>query len=133
MTKKELSQLYYLKKEITELQRKIKELESLATNGTSKITDMPRGSEISDKVGKNCAKIADLKNNLQKIIKQYLDEFDRLNNFITSIEDSQMRLILMLRYIHHLTWQQIAFRIGGHDEQIPRKMHNQFLNRGLIK
>lgn len=127
MTKKELSQLYYLKKEIAEVQGKITELEALAMNGTPKITDMPRGTEISDKVGNNGAKIADLKNNLQKVIKQYLDEFDRLNNFIISVKDSQMRLILTLRYVDCLSWQAIAFRIGECDESTVRKRHNRFL------
>jgi len=40
-----------------------------------------------------------------------------------------MRLILSLRYINGLTWLQIAFSIGAHDEQYPRRKHNKFLKR----
>ena len=38
MTKKELSQFYYLKKEIKEQQKRLEELETLATARTAKIT-----------------------------------------------------------------------------------------------
>ena len=61
MTKKELSQLYYLKKEIKEQQRRIAELEAVATNCSTKITGLPSGKGISDKIGNYAAQIADLK------------------------------------------------------------------------
>ena len=38
-----------------------------------------------------------------------------------------MRMILSLRYINGLSWLQIAFSIGEHDEQYPRKKLNRFL------
>jgi len=37
-------------------------------------------------------------------------------------------VILTYRYISGLTWQQIAFNIGEHDEQYPRRKHNKFLD-----
>ncbi len=46
MTKKELSQLYYLKKEIKEQQRRIAELEVAATKCTANISGMPSGKGI---------------------------------------------------------------------------------------
>jgi len=52
---------------------------------------------------------------------------NRLNRFINSVGDSEMRQILTYRYISGLTWQQIAFNIGEHDEQYPRRKHNRFL------
>ena len=60
MTKHELSQLYYLNREIVQLQRRLDELEGLATSCTSHITGMPKVQGISDKVGKYAAEIADL-------------------------------------------------------------------------
>ena len=61
MTKKELSQFYYLKREIKEQQRRIAELETLAINCSTKITGLPTGTGISDKIGNYAAQIADLK------------------------------------------------------------------------
>ena len=61
MTKKELSQLYYLKKEIKEQQNRIKELEAAASSCTLKITGIPNGALASDRVGNYAVQIADLK------------------------------------------------------------------------
>lgn len=129
MTKKELSQLYYLKKEIKEQQRRIAELEAAATKCTANISGMPSGKGISDKVGQYAAQIADLKAILDLNIKKCFYELNQIDRYIQSVEDSQMRIILMLRYVQGLTWQKIAYAIGEHDEQYPRRKHNAFLRK----
>lgn len=126
MTKKELSQLYYLKKEIKEQQRRLKELEILATNCTANVTGLPNGNGVSDKIANYATEIADLKNLIEKNLEKCIEKYKELTTFIENIEDSQLRLILTLRYVDHLTWKQIAFKIGNHDEQNPRKTHDKF-------
>ena len=127
MTKKELSQLYYLKKEIKEQQRRLAELEAVAINCSTKITGLPTGTGISDKIGNYAAQIADLKALLDLNLKKCFYELNRIDRFIQSVEDSQIRIILTLRYIRGLSWQKIAYAIGEHDEQYPRRKHNTFL------
>lgn len=61
MTKKELSQLYYLNREIEEQQRRLRELESLVSSCTAQITGMPKSVQFSDKLAKYAVEIADLK------------------------------------------------------------------------
>ena len=77
MTKKELSQLYYLKKEIKEQQRRLDELETAATACTAKITGLPSGRGISDKIGNYAAQIADLKGLLDLNLKKCFYELNR--------------------------------------------------------
>jgi hypothetical protein len=115
LSKKELSQLYYLKKENAELHRRIIELETLATNGTSRITGLPHSKEISDKVGKNSAKIVDLKNLLENNQKQCLDELIKLDKYIQSIDDSFIRQIIVYRFINNFGWEKIAWNMGGNN------------------
>ena len=55
-------------------------------------------------------------------------ELNRLEKFIQTVEDSEMRTILALRYIR-CTWQKVAYAIGEHDEQYARKKHNAFLEK----
>lgn len=128
MTKKELSQLYYLKKEIKEQQRRLEELETAATACTGKITGLPSGRGISDKICNYSAQIADLRGLLDLNLKKCFYELNRLNRYIQSVEDSEMRTILILRYSQGLSWQQIAQNMevlgGGSTE---RKKHNRFL------
>lgn len=128
MTKKELSQLYYLRKEIKEQQRRLSELEALATNCTAKITGIPNGNGVSDKVANYAAQIADLKGLLDLNLKKCFYELNRLDRFISSVKDSEMRIILTLRYSQGLSWQQIAQNMGVlGDGSTERKKHNRFL------
>lgn len=129
MNKKELSQLYYLNREIEEQQRRLRELEELATSCTAHITGMPHGSGVADKICKYAAEIADLRGLLDLNLKKCFYELNRLNRYISSIEDSQMRMILSLRYINGLSWRQIAFSIGGgNTENSVRMQHSRFID-----
>ncbi len=51
---------------------------------------------------------------------------DSIEAFIDSIPDSEIRIILRLRFLKGLTWQRIAFLIHHHDEQYPRKKIDRF-------
>jgi len=130
LTKHELSQLYYLNREIVQLQRRLEELEGLATSCTQHITGMPMVQGVSDKVAKYAVEIADLKGILDLNLKRCFYELNRLNRYIQSIDDAQMRMILSLRYINGLGWEQVAASISSciSGESI-RKAHERFLTR----
>ena len=115
MTKKELSQLYYLKKEIEQLRRQIAELEAFATNCSTKITELPNGKGISDKIGNYAAQIADLKALLDLNLKKCFYELNRLDRFIQSVEDPLLRQILTCRFVNGYSWRKIAYTVGGNN------------------
>ena len=115
MTKKELSQLYYLKKEIKEQQRRIAELEAAATNCSTKITGLPSGKGISDKIGNYAAQIADLKALLDLNLKKCFYEFNRLNRYIEEVEKPLIRQIMIYRFVNGYSWRKIAYTVGGNN------------------
>ena len=130
MNKKELSQLYYLNREIEQLKSRIEELECIAVSDTSRITGMPHVTGISDKVGRYAAEIADLKELLDLNLKKCFYELNRLNRYIEGIDDSQMRMIMTLRYVNGLSWRQIAFNIGGgNTEDSIKKLAYRYLKK----
>jgi len=130
MTKHELSQLYYLNREIIEMQTRLEELECLAESCTSVITGMPHASGISDKIGNYSAEIADLKGLLDLNLKKCFYELNRLNRYINNVEDSEMRMILSLRYINGLCWEQVAASISPYASgESVRKAHERFLRK----
>lgn len=130
MNKKELSQLYFLNREIEEQQRRLQELEDLATSCTSHITGMPKGTDWQDKIAKYTAEIADLKSLLDLNLKKCFYELNRLNRYIAGIEDSQMRMILSLRYVNGLNWEQVAASISCCiSGESVRKAHERFLSK----
>jgi len=85
---------------------------------------------ISDKIAKYAVEIADLKGILDLNLKRCFYELNRLNRYIQSIDDAQMRMILSLRYINGLGWEQVAASISSciSGESI-RKAHERFLTR----
>ena len=127
ITKRELSQLYYLSREIERDKRRLKELESLAEGTTQHLTGMPIAPGFGDKTARYAIEIMELKEIIECNLRRYMVEYNRLMRFISEVEDSQMRQILTLRYLNGLTWQRIATEIGETDESYPRRKHNKFL------
>ena len=125
MTKKELSQLYYLKKEIKQQQRRIAELEAVATNCSTNITGLPSGNSISDKVGNYAAQIADLKALLDLNLKKCFYEFNRLNRYIEEVEEPLIKQIMIYRFENQMSWMQIEKAMGGKNraESLRKKLY----------
>lgn len=129
MTVKEMSQLYYLNREIEHLQRQLEELECLAEGTTQVITGMPHGSGTSDKVGRYVVQIADLRSMIDNRKARCWDELRRLNAYIDGVEDSLTRQILTLRYVNGMSWQQVADSVGGaNTEDSVKKICYRYLS-----
>lgn len=112
MTTKELSQLYYLNREIEQEKTRIRELEDAATNTAAKITGLPHTGSISDNTA-IAAQIADCRTIVEAKQQAAVAEYNRLCRYIAGIDDSLMRQIISLRFINGLSWRQVAFHVGG--------------------
>lgn len=125
MTKKELSKLYYLKKEIEQLRRQIAELEAVATNCSTRITGLPSGKGISDKIGNYAAQIADLKALLDLNLKKCFYELNRLNRYIEEVDEQLIKQIMIYRFENQMSWMQIEKAMGGKNraESLRKKLY----------
>ena len=112
MTLQELSQLYYLNREIEHEKKRLKELEAAATNTAAKITGLPHISGIADKTA-IAAQMAECRVILEARIAQSAVEYNRLMRYINGISDSLTRQIFTLRFVSGLSWNQVALHIGG--------------------
>lgn len=113
MTLKELSQLYYLNREIEMDKKRLLELEARAVSCSSDLSGMPRSSGVGDRVGRYAAEIVDLKGIIEAKLQQCIYERNRLERYITTIEDSLLRQVFTYRFVNGLPWQQVAACIGG--------------------
>lgn len=130
MTLKELSQFYYLNREIEMDQRRLRELEAKALPGAQVITGMPHGTGVVDKVGEYAAEIADLRGIIEAKHQQCLYERSRLERYITGIDDSFLRQVFTYRFISGLPWRQVAACIGGgNTEDGCRKAVKRYLEQ----
>lgn len=125
MRAKNLSKLYYLKKDIECQQSRIKELEALASSSTSRITGLPNSTDISNKVQKYAVQIADLKSELDIKLSKCLNELKNISEYINSIDDPLIRQIMSYRFISCFSWEKTARSIGGNNkaESLRKKLY----------
>jgi hypothetical protein len=131
INKTQLEQLFYLSQEAKMLKRQIDAINK------DVVCDSVKGSAINFPFVEHNIVIMGIEScsrKLTRLRKQYdvklgeiLDCVAELNEEIFKIPDSEMRQIISLRYINNLTWQQVAFSIGEHDESYPRKKCEKYL------
>lgn len=130
MTKKELSQLYWLEKEVKEQEERIKELGCLVTSCTSNLTGMPKGNAMQDKISTYVAELVDLKCSLEENYIRCLEEMNKISAYIEMIGDGRIRYIMRLRYLKGLSWLEIAYKLGGRNTADGARMTiNRFLKK----
>jgi len=134
LTKKELSQLFYLNREIKQLQHKKQLLESdlkqlNTTVGCVQASQMQipfklhsvkvEGIAITDRKKwlKIKAELTDVKKLIELKSEQLVCKYNRLNRYIQSVDDSLIRQILELRFIEGLNWNKVADGIGGNNTE----------------
>lgn len=117
MTIKELSQLYYLNREIERDKKRLAELKSKSYSVSGQnLSGMPGGGSFEgSSIERYVAEIVDLEAIISAKITQCLHERNRLERYIADIPDSLTRQIFTLRFINGLTWVQVAYHIGGYN------------------
>ena len=118
MSIKELSNLYYLSKEIKQLEE---ELEEITEIGASVIDGMPHGTGTGDKVQQLVLKRQSLIEQIVRKQTKYIDEKSRMEHFIDNIEDSKVRFIAHLRFIDFKSWYEIADEITPENKKLVNR------------
>lgn len=114
MTLKELSQLYYLNREIERDHERLEKLRTrVSAPGSPNYDGMPKSPGFENSHERDIAEIIDLEAIIRAKIMQCLHERNRLERYIAEIPDSLTRQIFQLRFISGLSWVQIAFSVGG--------------------
>lgn len=127
MTLEELSSLYYINKEIEKLKEELYNLNNNRNFYKSNIiSDMPRGGEPKDimlNYAENKKTIEDMLNySLRKLqIKRA-----KIEEFLSQVEDAETRLIMRLRCINNMRWEDIGEELGMSRTTVSRKFYNYF-------
>lgn len=126
MTKKELSQLFYINLEIKDIKEKIEEIESRYIGAINYSNDRVQTGRISDSTRDIAIKVAELTELYEVKLKELFIQRARIERFIDGIEDSDIRLIVRLRHINCMTWEQIGQEMNYHYSTIIKKYQNHF-------
>ena len=131
MTIKELSQLYYLNREIEDCQKKLEELESQRGVSAVVIDDMPHGKgPAKSRVEQLAAEIVDLKAIIHAKQIECIHERNRLERYIAEIPDSLTRQIFEYRFADCLPWEQVAACIGkGNTAERVRQVCSRYIRQ----
>ena len=115
-----LSQYRYLIREIREDKLRLAQLSARLLRLDASGLPAPERSE--EETAAYRARIAE---NLNKCVSLV----EELQRYINNIEDSELRHIFTLRYIHAYSWQRIAYAIGVDDESCARKKHDRYIQK----
>ena len=117
MTLQELSKYYKLHERLERNREMLSSLYAAAGPGAQVITGMPHAPGVSDKVGDLAAELLDLQSKIDYLEQRCAEEKKKLEKYIGGIKDDQTRMIFRLRFIHCMTWPQVAEAIGGRNTE----------------
>jgi hypothetical protein len=113
MTLRELSIYYKLHERLERNRQMLSSLYTAAGLGAQEITGMPHAPGVSDEVSNLVIEIEDLQERISHLESECAREKRILERYIDTIEDDQTRMVFRLRFLHCMTWPQVAGAIGG--------------------
>jgi len=130
MTIKELNQLYHLTKLIERDEMEIRRIEERLDVKSPSLTGMPHAPGAHDKLGEGVPELVDRKNELEERRKQYTAARNELRSYVESVPDLHVRLIMQLRFLDLMSWQEVADFAGGkNSEDSVRMLVKRYLKR----
>ena len=122
---KKLNKLYWLKQEKAQIENQIKELTVLSAVSMS---GMPNGKKVSSPVEMFNIRLEQLKEKLQRKCAEILTETERIEKYIESIDDAEVRVIARKRFIENKTFQTIGDELFI-DKSTAYKKLDKYLER----
>ena len=130
MTMKELYQLHNLTKLIERDMNEIRLIEERLGVKSPSLTGMPHAPGAHDKLGEGVPELVDRKNELEERRKQYTAARNKLRSYVESVPDMHVRLIMQLRFLDLMSWQEVADFAGGkNSEDSVRMLVKRYLKR----
>ena len=129
MTEEELSKFYHLQQEIADLNKRKKEIEE--TGGISGVK-YREVDVMSTRVNKTI--LDKLSNILDKLTERRisaLEEYMKIERYIESVEDIEIRRIMQYRYLDLKKWKEID-KIMHYAEDYSKIKYNRYKKSKLI-
>ena len=132
MTEKELRGYIYIKARIAKVEERIAELEQEDGLGSLNMDGMPHGTTPGDPVARMAIARASLHEQLKKLRADLKEKEQEIREYIESIDDQEVKLIIEWRFIDLLDWYEIAGRLEemkgkSVDRSTPRKKMQKYL------
>lgn len=113
LTLERLQQHFELRKSLLKDKEILQSLRDCVFPGGQNLTGMPRGSGVYDKVGTLAIEIVEMEELIDELQAQVAADERDIVEYIATIDDHQIRMCFRLRYLHCLSWKEVADIIGG--------------------
>ena len=120
---KNLNKLYWLKREVAQIENQIKELTILSA---FEMSGMPRSNSVSSPVEQFYNRLEKLHNKLAKAKNKVAKEMERLETYIESVEDAEIRVLARMRYLDCMKFEDIGEECHMDRRTVSRKLENYF-------
>lgn len=128
MTRKELSQVYFLRKELKMWEQRLEDLRNKSMTGSKQISGMPfaNTNQINDTTFETVSRIMELQADIDVFRLTIEIKISEIERFIQTLDDSLLRQIIEYRCCQCKTWEQTAAMIGyGTTAESCRKYFNR--------
>ena len=127
-TKNYLMRAYRIDQRIENKMEQIARLNDLATKATVTYSDMPRnpnhaGSRMEDAI----LSIIDLQTEINQDMLELVNIKREIMTSIKAVNDPELQLLLELRYLNYVSWEQIALQMNFSIDNIF-KLHKKALD-----
>ncbi|MBR5809470.1 MAG: hypothetical protein IKY39_05180 [Clostridia bacterium] len=130
MKREELMTVYYLDKEIAEWKEEIERIRESALPRGVRFGTVSGSGRYTDMVAQAASLIADTEKKIKKKLLELELARSEIIRYIMDIDDCQTRLIFKLRCLDHMTWNEVADRVGGmNSEYSVKKRFYRYLEK----
>lgn len=123
ITFEDLNQIYYINKEIESLYRELTELKEQSLIKSATVSDMPKGGERKDLLVEHTNDVLEIENMIRYSLAKLKRTRRKVEKFLDTVEDSETRLIIRLRCINNMTWDEIGAEMGMNRRTASRKFY----------
>ncbi len=133
--RKDLDQLIKIPTWIEEARRRVERLRGQVGLHSVSMDGMPHGSGPRDKIGELVPEILDAEMDLQKLEGTYTKLRARVADWISDqeAEDLKAAVILSLRYLEGMSWDQVADECTGCGDPMSDNAVRKYADRYLKK
>lgn len=111
--KRVLCQLWHIERRTVEIQQRIEAARAGALKATASVNAVNgSGTTTRSKVETGAIEIIDLEKQLAKIYAKLVHNRQRIQEAIEFMEDEREKRLLELRYIDHMSWNAVMFKIS---------------------
>lgn len=117
MTLDELSAYARLQKQLAESKELLTSLMAASGPKAQAVTGMPHTARTRDRISDLVVEISGVQEDIERIAAESSKAEQRISSYIETIPDTVTRTVFRLRFLHCMTWREVAALIGGRNTE----------------